>query len=151
LWGDPEVTALIGGPFDEEQVQARLRAEIAGMDAHSSPILADLPPARRRTRRLRPYRNRIEDRIYEIGFHLRPPCWGRGLAQEAARAVIVFAFETLRARALFAGHHPRNSGSRRVLDKLGFRHTHDELYPPTGLESPLLLITTYDLPPPALS
>jgi RimJ/RimL family protein N-acetyltransferase len=149
LWGDPEVTALIGGPFDEEQVQARLRAEIASMDAHNVqywPIFL-LPSAEHAgCAGLRPYR--IEDRVYEIGFHLRPPYWGRGLAQEAARAVVAFAFETLGARALFAGHHPRNSASRRVLEKLGFRHTHDELYPPTGLNHPsyLLQATTYPLP-----
>jgi [ribosomal protein S5]-alanine N-acetyltransferase len=42
----------------------------------------------------------------------------------------------LGASALFAGHHPDNTGSRRTLVKLGFRFTHDELYPPTGVMHP---------------
>jgi ribosomal-protein-alanine N-acetyltransferase len=35
---------------------------------------------------------------------------------------------------LFAGHHPQNEGSRRVLDKLGFRFMGTTYYPPTGLQ-----------------
>jgi RimJ/RimL family protein N-acetyltransferase len=80
---------------------------------------------------LRPYH--IEHGIYEVGFHLRPAYWGRGLALEIGEAIITYAFSTLHATALFSGHHPANAASQRVLEKLGFRFTHDELYPPTGL------------------
>jgi RimJ/RimL family protein N-acetyltransferase len=66
------------------------------------------------------------------------------LAQEAGRAVIAFAFENLGAEALFAGHHPANSASRRVLAKLGFQFTHDEFYPPTGLMHRSYLLTRRD-------
>ena len=52
-----------------------------------------------------------------------------------SRAVIAHAFAT-GAKALFAGHHPDNASSRSVLEKLGFRYTHHELYPPTGLQHP---------------
>jgi RimJ/RimL family protein N-acetyltransferase len=72
-----------------------------------------------------------EPSVLEIGFHLLPDAWGKGLAAEAARAVITHAW-TLGATALFAGHHPDNAPSRALLEKLGFVHTHDELYPPTG-------------------
>ena len=68
-----------------------------------------------------------------MGFYLRPPYWRMGLAEEAGRGVIEFAFSTLKANALFAGHHPHNAASGRVLGKLGFRFSHEELYPPTGL------------------
>ena len=135
LWGDPRVTALIGGPFTPQQVEARLRAEIACLEAHCVqywPIFL-LDSARfAGCSGLRPYR--LEEEIYEIGFHLLPSCWGRGLAEEAARAVIGFAFERIRAKALFAGHHPRNSASQRVLEKLGFQFTHEEFYAPMGLK-----------------
>ena len=98
LWGDPRVTTLIGGPFKE--VQQRLQREIAGMDVHHVqywPIFLLPGNEHAGCAGLRPYR--IEDSIYEIGFHLRPPHWGRGLAEEAARSVIEFAFETLNATA----------------------------------------------------
>jgi len=88
---------------------------------------------------LRPYKP--EDRIFELGFHLLPAYWGKGLAVEAGRGVIAYAFESLGVKALFAGHHPANAASRRVLEKLGFTFTHEELYPPTGLLHPSYLLT----------
>jgi RimJ/RimL family protein N-acetyltransferase len=42
----------------------------------------------------------------------------------------------LGAASLFAGHHPDNAASKHALERLGFRYTHHELYPPTGLEHP---------------
>lgn len=87
---------------------------------------------------LRPYR--LEDSIYELGVHLRPLYWARGLAEESARAVIKFAFDKVGAKSLFAGHHPANSASQRLLLKLDFRPTHEEFYPPTGLHHPSYLL-----------
>ena len=70
-----------------------------------------------------------------------PACWGRGLATEGARAVMAHAFDELQTTALFAGHNPANDVSRRLLGKLGFRLTHEELYEPTGLQHPSYLLT----------
>lgn len=133
LWGDPQVTRYLGGPFSDEQVREKLEREIATMSACGIQywpffLLPDLQHVG--CAGLRP---RIpEERICEIGFHLRPAYWGRGLAEEAAGAVIQFAFNTLGVKELFAGHHPENIASRKVLEKLGFRFTHREIYPPTG-------------------
>jgi RimJ/RimL family protein N-acetyltransferase len=54
--------------------------------------------------------------------------------------VIAFAFETVAVKALFAGHHPENAASERLLRKLGFRYTHQEIYLPTGLLNPAYLL-----------
>ena len=142
LWGDPAVTRLIGGPFSPEQIRDRLAREMATQKTHGVqywPIFLLVSDAHLGCCGLRPYR--LEDGIYEIGIHLRAACWGQGYALEAARAVIAFAFENLGARALFAGHHPANGASRRLLATLGFPYTHDELYPPTGLNHPSYLLT----------
>jgi RimJ/RimL family protein N-acetyltransferase len=64
-----------------------------------------------------------------------------GLALEAGGAVINFAFANLGAKALFAGHHPQNAASRTVLEKLEFRFTHEETYPPTGQMHPSYLLS----------
>lgn len=74
--------------------------------------------------------------VYELGFHICADHWAKGYATEAALAVIEHGFDVLGAASLFAGHHPDNVASRRTLEKLGFRHTHDEPYAPSGLEHP---------------
>jgi len=141
LWANAEVTSLIGGPFADEQIGQRLDREIASMNASGVqywPIFLLENDQHAGCAGLRPYR--LDQKIYELGFHLLPEFWGRGLAQEAGRAVISYGFEKLGAEALFAGHHPANSASSRVLAKLGFEFTHEEFYPPTGLEHPSYLL-----------
>jgi RimJ/RimL family protein N-acetyltransferase len=141
LWGDPVVTELIGGPLSEEEVRERLARETNSFEAHGVqywPIFLLSDGGHLGCCGLRPYRP--EEGIYELGFHLHTEYWGRGYAAEAARAVIGFAFDQLGATALFAGHHPRNPASSRLLEKLGFQYTHDEFYPPTGLEHPSYLL-----------
>jgi [ribosomal protein S5]-alanine N-acetyltransferase len=130
LWGDDRVAAFVGGPFDAAQVAARLDAELANQRALGIaywPLVVggvDVGCCG-----LKP---REAPRVFELGFYLRADAWGRGLAVEAGRSVIAFAFDVLGAAKLVALHHPDNRGSQRALEKLGFRHTHHELYPPTG-------------------
>jgi [ribosomal protein S5]-alanine N-acetyltransferase len=133
LWGDAQVTRLIGGPFSEAQIQERLAREIACMQMYNVqywPLFSLANDNFVGCCGLRTYK--AEQRIYELGFHLRPVYWNTGLAAESARAVISFAFRSLNAAALFAGHHPENLASRHVLEKLGFQYTHEELYAATG-------------------
>jgi len=150
LWGDPEVARLIGGPWSEAEVAARLNAEIAMATSHGVqywPVFLRATGDLVGAAGLRPR----EPGGYELGFHLRPAHWGRGYGREAAEATIGHAFETLGARFLFAGHHPDNAPSKRLLERLGFRPTHDELYPPTGLRHPCYRLDAPDAterPPP---
>lgn len=57
----------------------------------------------------------------EIGYELAPDEWGRGYATEAAAAVVRFGREALGVRRLTAWTVADNTGSIRVLEKLGFR------------------------------
>ena len=142
LWGDEDVTHFIGGPFSIDQIRERLAREIANLHSYRVqywPIFLLDRGEFVGCCGLRPYRD--ERSVYEIGFHLRRAYWGQGLAAEAAWAVMGYAFSQLEAIALSAGHHPANLASRRVLEKLGFRYTHDELYPPTGLQHPTYRLT----------
>ncbi|NOU31436.1 MAG: GNAT family N-acetyltransferase [Polyangiaceae bacterium] len=139
LWGAPEVARFISrdGTFDAAAVRERLLREMALQDAHGVqywPIFSRQDDAHVGCCGLHPYGT--EAGVYELGVHLRPAYWRKGLAVEAASAVIAHAFDALGARTLFAGHHPANTGSKQMLLRLGFRYTHDELYPPTGLMHP---------------
>jgi RimJ/RimL family protein N-acetyltransferase len=58
----------------------------------------------------------------EIGWRLSAEYWGRGLATEAARAVVRFAFESLALDALVSFTVPANIRSRRVMEKISMTH-----------------------------
>ena len=76
----------------------------------------------------------------DIGFAFLPGYEKQGYATEAARRVIEYAFNDLQLKGLFAGHNPKNTASRHLLEKLGFQYTHDEYYEPTGLQHPSYLL-----------
>lgn len=143
LWGDFEVTKLFDGrgPLSREQVKQRLHQEIAAQSEHGVqywPIFLLESGEHIGCAGLRPYSD--AKNILEIGFHIRSNQWRKGYASEAARALMEYAFSGLKVSGLFAGHNPRNSGSKNLLIKLGFKYTHDEFYTPTGLEHPSYLL-----------
>jgi len=57
----------------------------------------------------------------EIGWAIGRPHQGQGYATEAARALVVHAFETLRCHRVVATCQPENLASWRVMEKLGMR------------------------------
>jgi RimJ/RimL family protein N-acetyltransferase len=55
----------------------------------------------------------------ELGYDLHPEIWGRGLATEAAQAVVQLAFGPLAIDRLVAAVKPHHLASRHVLEKVG--------------------------------
>lgn len=147
LWGDAEVTRLIGGgkAFSSEKIKERLATETANHAAHGVqywPIFQLAGDEFVGCCGLRPFQPEVG--VFEMGFHLRAIHWRKGYAEEAGRAAAAYAFETIGAMELFAGHHPENLRSGRVLEKLGFRYAHHRLYEPTGLMHPAYSLSKED-------
>jgi [ribosomal protein S5]-alanine N-acetyltransferase len=141
LWGDLEVTKFFGGPFSEDEIRKRFKRERARRMVHGFQYwVIELLRSGEFVGvcGLRPYRP-AED-IIELGFHLLPKFWGQGLATEAARAVIPYAFEKYAAKKLAAGHHPDNLNSKKVLSKLGFAFSHQENFPELDMDIPYYLL-----------
>jgi ribosomal-protein-alanine N-acetyltransferase len=57
----------------------------------------------------------------ELGYWIAPPLWGKGMMTEAAQAVVRCGFESIGLHKITAGCIADNVGSRRVIEKLGFR------------------------------
>lgn len=57
----------------------------------------------------------------ELLYALRPECWGHGWITAAAGALIARECPRIGRRELVAYTLPGNSGSRRVMEKLGFQ------------------------------
>jgi len=58
----------------------------------------------------------------EIGWWLTPRYWGRGLASEAASAVMKFALKNLPVERIVAIAIAENYASRRIMEKIGMRY-----------------------------
>ena len=147
LWGDYEVTKYFDarGTWSRDEIQERLAKEIMTAKKHSVqywPIFLIETNGHVGCCGLRPYDR--PRRVYEIGFHICSNHWRRGYAREAAVAVIHYAFDILNVYGVFAGHNPHNHASRKLLKQLGFRYTHDEYYPPTGLNHPSYMLKAQD-------
>ncbi len=57
----------------------------------------------------------------DTGFWVRKSAQGRGLATEAANAMLRYAFDALGMRRVGLTHSRGNEASRRIAEKLGFR------------------------------
>lgn len=64
----------------------------------------------------------------ELDYALAKDAWGRGLATEAAGAVVRYAFETAGLVRLIGFVIPENIASRRVLERIGFVYECDTHY-----------------------
>ncbi|HEX7810026.1 MAG TPA: GNAT family N-acetyltransferase [Thermoanaerobaculia bacterium] len=137
LWGNADVMRYIGGPYSKEEVSARLEREVAN-DARYGvqywPVFIDGEFAGACGIKPSPE----DDTIFEMGFHFLPAFWGAGYASEASRAVMAFATDILGLDALYAGHHPENAVSRRLLTRLGFVEIGVHFFARTGLQHPWL-------------
>ncbi len=73
---------------------------------------------------------RINDpdlREANIGYELSSHYWGQGIATEAARALLRFGFEELQMHRIYATTLSANTGSAKVMAKLGMRLEAHEL------------------------
>ncbi|MDL2206923.1 GNAT family N-acetyltransferase, partial [Eubacteriales bacterium OttesenSCG-928-N13] len=139
LWGNAQVTRFIStsGGFTDKQVIERLHTEIRNQAQYGVsywPLFLLETDEFIGCCGLRPYP--AEQGVYELGSHLLPPYWRKGLGSEATRAVIDYAFDVLGVADLFTGHHPENTASAALVKRLGFHYIEDVLYEPTGLMHP---------------
>jgi ribosomal-protein-alanine N-acetyltransferase len=65
--------------------------------------------------------SRKEGRQAALWYTLRPDCWGSGYATEAARALVAYGFAELGLHRVWADCDPANTGSWRLLERLGMR------------------------------
>lgn len=63
------------------------------------------------------------DQPFEIGYWIAPQTWGKGIATEAACALIGWLEARGQADEIISGYFIDNPASGRVLEKLGFEKT----------------------------
>lgn len=60
--------------------------------------------------------------VAELGYRLRRPEWGMGLASEGAKALVDWGFRLGGYERIVASTMAVNLGSRRVMEKIGMKH-----------------------------
>jgi RimJ/RimL family protein N-acetyltransferase len=68
----------------------------------------------------------------EVGYRYRRAAWGRGLATESAMPLVHIALTDPATSAIVACAHAGNTGSLRVLEKLGLKRIGEVLLPETS-------------------
>ncbi len=76
----------------------------------------------------------------ELLYALRSEFWNKGLASEAAHAIVEVAFGKLALASIVAFTLPDNLASRRVMEKIGMRYERDIIH--AGLPHVLYRIST---------
>ena len=71
----------------------------------------------------------------ELGYRLRREHWGQGYATEGVLALVASAFASMEFDRIQAQTMTINLGSRRVLEKAGFRHI-ETRFPPAPTATP---------------
>lgn len=68
-----------------------------------------------------------EEKI-ELGYRLSPGYWGQGLASEACKAVIIYAFEELKLKQLISIIDLRNIRSAKVAERMEMTLLKETIY-----------------------
>jgi RimJ/RimL family protein N-acetyltransferase len=76
----------------------------------------------------------------EIGWALHRASWGQGYATEIGHAGLAVAFEELGAVEVVSFTEVRNTRSRAVMERLGFRYSHDFIWEDDGVPCALYVL-----------
>lgn len=83
----------------------------------------------------------------EVLYGLLPGFWGRGLATEAAGAVLRFGFEQVGLEEIFAGADLANAASVRCMVRLGMASAGERLVGPQQIRATYYRISRRDFAP----
>ena len=124
---DPEFTRHLAGVQTREQSDAAFDRWLAHWEEHGFGLLAvEWRKTGALIGRAGPSFHRVWPDDPEVGWALDPAWWGRGIATEAGRAAVDWAFGPLGYARVVSITTEANLASRGVMAKLGFR-LHDRV------------------------
>ena len=150
VFTDPEMMEYAGGPVKSERIRTEMVASVQrGADGSigvwcickaqtKEPIgtiaLLPLPVEAEDTEWELVCTGEMPEGDIEIGYFLRKDEWGPGYVSEAVARVLEFAFSVACLEEIVAVIDPRNTASRKVLERTGFlsegdRRAYRETYP----------------------
>jgi len=121
---DPEVMRYISGgqPWPDDRIQEFVRRQIDGLRLHGYRMWQLLEASGGGMIGFCGLQPLAGTGDVEIGWWLARSHWGRGLATEAARAVLRDGFERAGLARIVAIAQPQNRASIRVMEKLSMQY-----------------------------
>lgn len=121
IWGSDEVMKYCGGAGTREQELRSLQYYINMQKERGfSPYLV-LHKDTLEVLGVCGFNPPHEEYDAELMYHFAKPHWGKGYAKEAAKGCLAFAKDTLGLRRICAFVDPKNTASKSILEKNGFR------------------------------
>lgn len=131
---DPQVTEFMHGPLTHKESANRIATYQKHIEMHGwgrwavtllggaefigwiglCPIVFALP--------------QLGPSLIEVGWRLLPQFWGKGYATEGAKASLKYGFEILKLPQIAALTVDANIRSKRVLEKIGFHHSPEDVF-----------------------
>lgn len=124
LWIDPQVRKFLWDDviIAKDTAQEIIAASLASFKQHGFGFWSVLRKDKKQLLGFCGLRFIDETAEIEILYGLWPQFWGKGLATEAAAAIMRHGFETCKLERLVAGADPPNVASFRVMERLGMKY-----------------------------
>ena len=124
IFSDPQVMRYwSSAPLPNREAAAELQREIATGNRNNSMIKWGL--ALRESNSVigttTLFNLNLDNDRAELGYAMASAYWGKGYMHEALQALLSHAFDVMNLRRLEADVDPRNEGSIRTLERLGFQ------------------------------
>jgi [ribosomal protein S5]-alanine N-acetyltransferase len=81
----------------------------------------------------------------EIGWRYKKEVWGKGYATEAARACLIYGFETLRFQKIVSFTSPLNVNSEKLMKRIGMNYLADFDHPLIQKDNALCRHVLYEI------
>ena len=130
MHADPRVMATLGGVRSDEQTEEFLRGALAHWERYGFGFwtVRDAASGRFAGRGGLLHTAIVGGDDVEVAYAFLPEFWGRGLATELARESVRTAFQVFGLADVVCFALPTNRASRRVMEKVGFRHVGNTLW-----------------------
>ena len=124
LWTDADVRKYLWDDqvISKEQVEEVITNSIDSFETNGFGFWAVLPKDKESLIGFCGFRIFGDAQEIEILYGLAPADWGKGLATEAARAMMRCGFEEHGFDSIYAGADPPNASSFRVMERLGMKY-----------------------------
>lgn len=136
FWGDEEVMALCNGASSHEillQVMDGYRKchEVNGLSVYAVKVKDTNEVIGSAGFNITGTLNEVE-----LIYHFSKKAWGKGFATEAARACLELARNQSKVHLVTASASPKNNGSLKILEKIGFTFKGMKWFDDTQQEEP---------------